>query len=516
MTNECFIQDAIEKGHKFYPIGDEVAAIINTKKAEIRGEMFKEIPVAQSTSHIILLGNNSLPVLKVQYSSCTISDKVNIEVQPPLITIKKGRAVEFKIIVTPQCTCNFEGKIVLTLLDMRKGKANDIDIPIEFSTELSTRIDFDDLQLDKKLGEGSFGIVYLGTYRGSKVAIKKMKGDMDEDKMKEFDKEVSMLDKFRSEFAIHFFGACFLPNKICMITEFAQWGSINDLMKKKPNREDVEDIIRVKILLDAAKGLKYLHDNGIIHRDVKPDNVLVVSLDKNITVNGKVTDFGASRNINMSMADLAMTKGVGSPAYMAPEILDRKMYNLPADVYSYAMTIMETFLWHDVYDKEQFPFAWDIADFVTSGKRLQQPQEIGDSLYKLMTQTWCPDPEERLKFGEIVTSLQKIYIEEYHGTLNYVDSDSEDSESDHSEVPSPSSSDDESKESSNKENNDDEVKIDIPVVEESPKDESNEEKKSSSKKEKSSSEKSFSEEDEDTENTSSSEEDDDDETSDSE
>ena len=302
---------------------------------------------------------------------------------------------------------------------MSKGKSNDIEIPVELVTMLSTKLDFDELDCSTKLGEGSFGIVYLGNYRGSTVAIKKLKGVSDDEKqMDEFYKETAMLDKFRCDYIINYFGACFIPNKICMVTEFAQWGSVNDLMKKKQNKEDINDIVRVKILLDAARGIKYLHENAILHRDIKPDNILVVSIDENVRVNGKITDFGASRNINAMMNNRTFTKGIGSPAYMSPEVLDRKKYDSSADVYSFAITIIETMIWHDVYPKASFQFAWDIADFVCAGNRIAQPQEVPDSLFAVVQECWNHEPRERLKMSEVDKRLKKIYEEEYGGKLD--------------------------------------------------------------------------------------------------
>ena len=69
---------------------------------------------------------------------------------------------------------------------------------------------------------------------------------------------------------------------------------------------------KVKIMVDAAKGLEYLHSNGVLHRDIKPDNVLVFSLDEIVLVNGKLTDFGSSRNVNLLMTNMTFTKGVGA------------------------------------------------------------------------------------------------------------------------------------------------------------------------------------------------------------
>ena len=81
---------------------------------------------------------------------------------------------------------------------------------------------------------------------------------------------------------------------------------MDDILKRpEPNEE-----VKLKLVLDAAKGLAYLHANGILHRDIKPDNVLVFSLDEELDVDGKLTDFGSSRNINILMTNMTFTKGV--------------------------------------------------------------------------------------------------------------------------------------------------------------------------------------------------------------
>ena len=128
----------------------------------------------------------------------------------------------------------------------------------------------------------------------------------------EFAREVAMLDKFLCDFVVHFYGACFIPNHVCMVTEFAPCGSLMDCIRK---REEPLEAVKAKLMLDAARGLSYLHANGTLHRDIKPDNVLVFALDEVLTVNGKLTDFGSSRNVNTLMKNLTFKKAIGSPNY---------------------------------------------------------------------------------------------------------------------------------------------------------------------------------------------------------
>ena len=149
-----------------------------------------------------------------------------------------------------------------------------------------------------------------GRSGGNDVAIKKMKEvGASEASMDEFVKEVEMLDKFRCAEIVHFYGACTIKNHMKMVTEFGPCGSLMDSIKKWP---EPDEKIKAKVMLDAAKGLEYLHENGIPHRDIKQDNVLVFSLDEELEVNVKLTDFGSSRDVNMLMTNMKFAKSVGS------------------------------------------------------------------------------------------------------------------------------------------------------------------------------------------------------------
>ena len=217
-----------------------------------------------------------------------------------------------------------------------------------------------------------------------------------------------MLDKFRCDFIVHFYGAVFIKNKTCLVTEFAEYGSMNDLMKSRKGAKPIKKVLRYKILLDAARGIKYLHSNDILHRDIKPDNILVVSLDENNIVNGKLTDFGSARNVNMMMTNMTFTKGVGTPKYMSPEVLNREKYKKPADVYTFSITMYECIIWGDPFPKELYPHPWDIADNVMRGER-PNTEHLSKDVQDLLSASWAQDPRQRAGIDEVVNKLEKLY-----------------------------------------------------------------------------------------------------------
>ena len=87
----------------------------------------------------------------------------------------------------------------------------------------------------------------------------------------------------------------------------------------------------------------------------------------------------------MLMTNITFSKGIGTPIYMSPEVLNKQHYKTPADIYSFALTIYECIKWGEAYPEEAFKFPWKIANFIINGNRLDKPNNMNVDVYELIT-----------------------------------------------------------------------------------------------------------------------------------
>uniref|UniRef100_A0A8C9F189 mitogen-activated protein kinase kinase n=1 Tax=Pavo cristatus TaxID=9049 RepID=A0A8C9F189_PAVCR len=137
--------------------------------------------------------------------------------------------------------------------------------------------------------------------------------------------ELEILYKCDSSYIIGFYGAFFVENRISLCTEFMDGGSL-DVYRKIPEH------VLGRIAVAVVKGLTYLWSLKILHRDVKPSNMLV-----NTRGQVKLCDFGVSTQLVNSIAKTY----VGTNAYMAPERISGEQYGIHSDVWSLGISFME-------------------------------------------------------------------------------------------------------------------------------------------------------------------------------
>ncbi|KAJ6765846.1 SERINE/THREONINE-PROTEIN KINASE TNNI3K-RELATED [Salix purpurea] len=188
------------------------------------------------------------------------------------------------------------------------------------------------LKFENKVASGSYGDLYKGTYCSQVVAIKILKAErVNSDLQKEFAQEVYIMRKVRHKNVVQFIGACTKPPSLCIVTEFMYGGSVYDYLHKQRGVFKLPTLLKVAI--DISKGMDYLHQNNIIHRDLKAANIL---MDENEVV--KVADFGVAR---VKTQTGVMTAETGTYRWMAPEVIEHKPYDHKADVFSFGIVLWE-------------------------------------------------------------------------------------------------------------------------------------------------------------------------------
>lgn len=252
------------------------------------------------------------------------------------------------------------------------------------------------LKLEHKVASGSFGDLYKGTYCGQDVAIKLLKHEQLSCQIeREFSQEVFIMRKVRHKNVVQFIGACTKASRFCIVTEFMAGGSLYDYLHKQNRNFKFPMLLRVA--LDVAKGMDYLHQNNIIHRDLKAANLL---LDENEVV--KVADFGVARFQSQSGA---MTAETGTYRWMAPEVISHLPYGHKADIFSFGIVLWELLTGKLPYESMNPVQA---AVGVRQGLRPQIPEQTPAELSALIERCWQDSPSERPDFCDISVILQNL------------------------------------------------------------------------------------------------------------
>ncbi|KAL4585071.1 hypothetical protein LXL04_009685 [Taraxacum kok-saghyz] len=282
-----------------------------------------------------------------------------------------------------------------TLTQTQIGQVNHLTIPNDGTDvwEIDSRF----LVLDHKVASGSYGDLYKGTYRSQEVAIKILKTErVNTDLQKEFAQEVYILRKVRHKNVVQFIGACTKPPSLCIVTEFMSGGSVYDYLHKQKGTFKLPTLIKISI--DISKGMNYLHQNNIIHRDLKAANLL---MDEHEVV--KVADFGVAR---VKAQTGVMTAETGTYRWMAPEVIEHKPYDHKADVFSFGVV-----LWELLTGKLPYEYLTPLqaaVGVVQKGLRPTIPKNTLPKLTELLERCWQQDPTLRPDFTEIIDNLQQI------------------------------------------------------------------------------------------------------------
>ncbi|KAG6390497.1 hypothetical protein SASPL_148232 [Salvia splendens] len=260
-------------------------------------------------------------------------------------------------------------------------------------------IDWRLLKIGGKIASGSCGDLYRGVYLCEDVAVKVLRSEHLNNSLEaEFAQEVAILRQVQHDNVVRFVGACTKLPHLCIVTEYMPRGSLYEYLHK--NHPSLKLPQLLKFAIDVCKGMEYLHQKDVIHRDLKTANLL---MDSSSVV--KVADFGVARFQNNGGV---MTAETGTYRWMAPEVINHQLYDQKADVFSFAIVLWELVTAKVPYDN-MTPLQAALG--VRQGLRPELPTNAHPKIISLMQRCWEAVPSERPSFSDIRIELEALQQE---------------------------------------------------------------------------------------------------------
>ncbi|CAN5953421.1 unnamed protein product [Sphagnum jensenii] len=270
-----------------------------------------------------------------------------------------------------------------------------------------------DLEEMRELGSGTFGTVYHGKWRGTDVAIKRIRASCfagqpseQERLTADFWKEASILSQLHHPNVVAFYGVVRdgPGGTLATVTEYMVNGSLKQVLQKRDRTIDRRK--RLLIATDAAFGMEYLHSKNIVHFDLKCENLLVNMRDPHRPI-CKVGDLGLSKVKHQTM----VSGGVrGTLPWMAPELLNgtSTMVTEKVDVFSFGIVMWELLTGEEPY--ANLHYGAIIGGIVNNTLRPEVPTWCDPTWKLLMERCWASEPVERPGFSEIASDLRTMAV----------------------------------------------------------------------------------------------------------
>ncbi|OIT22051.1 PREDICTED: protein kinase APK1A, chloroplastic-like [Nicotiana attenuata] len=292
---------------------------------------------------------------------------------------------------------------------------------------------------DSVLGEGGFGCVFKGwidehTFKSARpgtglvIAVKRLNQEGFQGH-KEWLAEINYLGSLSHPNLVKLIGYCLEDEHRLLVYEFMPRGSLeNHLFRRSTYFQPLSWNLRMKVALEAAKGLAYLHspEAKVIYRDFKSSNIL---LDSNY--NAKLSDFGLAKDGPVDGKSYVSTRVMGTYGYAAPEYMATGHLTARSDIYSFGVVLLEMLTGRRVVDKnrphgEQNLIEW-AKPFLSSKRkvlrimdpRIEGQYSVEGALKAALLAVKCLalEPKFRPKMHEVVKALEQLQNSNESGTL---------------------------------------------------------------------------------------------------
>jgi len=276
-----------------------------------------------------------------------------------------------------------------------------------FQIKISFEIKMDDLTLGDSIGKGKFGTVYQGTYLEGPVAIKKLnkKNNTTHDTL--FKEEFKIMASLRSPHIIMLYGLSKAADgQFMIVMEYMNGGSLYDLLIIQKETKTLDWLDRYRFTMQTALGLHFLHENNILHRDLKTENIMLTGSPPI----AKLIDFGLAAEIKMDTeVEDVLT---GTPINLAPEILinfsnnETITYNKKTDTYAFG-TVLYEIITRDVPYKI-FKNIPTFSKYITKPEnRAPIPADTPASFQDALFFCWHGDPAQRYTTKAILDKMRE-------------------------------------------------------------------------------------------------------------
>uniref|UniRef100_A0A8C7H127 Tyrosine-protein kinase receptor n=1 Tax=Oncorhynchus kisutch TaxID=8019 RepID=A0A8C7H127_ONCKI len=268
------------------------------------------------------------------------------------------------------------------------------------------------ISLTRGLGHGAFGEVYEGMAVGipgesnpMQVAVKTLPEVCSEQDELDFLMEALIISKFSHQNIVRCIGVSLQALPRFILLELMAGGDLKSFLREtRPRLEHPSSLSMVDLLnvaRDIAQGCHYLEENQFIHRDIAARNCLLTTKGQGRVA--KIGDFGMARDIYRASYYRKGGRAMLPVKWMPPEAFMEGIFTSKTDTWSFGVLLWEIFsLGYMPYPSRSNQ---EVLEFVTSGGRMDPPKNCPGPVYRIMTQSWQHQPEDRPNFSTILERI---------------------------------------------------------------------------------------------------------------
>ena len=290
------------------------------------------------------------------------------------------------------------------------------------------------------IGKGGFSEVFkiqekkTGKILAAKISIKKLNGNTKEIKERKINmsREVNIIARLRNPCILKYIGYSPIDfneePKPVIVTQYYKYGSLEriiNLSRLELAPKFWNDTKKLINIYGIASGVSYLHSRDILHRDLKPQNIL-----EDDDLFPAIADFGLAQVSHQKQDGTVFqsnTKAMGTPIYVAPEIWKKNAYSQAGDVYAFSLIVYEI-VTNEIpfkgFDQDKL-----FEEVIQKRNRPEFKRPISDSYRQLIEDCWKDNPTERPSFDSILTRLKNdpgfiiksVNREEFFDYVEFID-----------------------------------------------------------------------------------------------